>query len=130
MKLTNGSITISFDKRETVIKVHDGDANITFACLTLTPEQLAQALSGISFTDCEVEVFDLEKIGTRFENKIFEFEILDNDWQTREASALEQVEKVCPEGWESQLYFRSQDSFFERDGKHYAQTSIRRWLKK
>jgi hypothetical protein len=42
--------------------------------------------------------------------------------------AMELAKEHCPYGWTPDLYFNSQDSFFYKDKKRFARTTIRRWV--
>lgn len=130
MKLNNGRITILFDHDGMSIELHDYDASLTFAAIRLTPEQTVKAFSRLGYTECDIEVKGLDKIGSKMENKHFEFEIPDVGWGSKRTdTAIRIVQEVCPEGWEPDLYFQSQNSFFSKDGQDFARTIIRRWVK-
>lgn len=125
MKLTDGRITILASDEGVEIELHDKDASITFAKVKFTPEQFAQALSRLAYTECKIEVYGLDKVGTKMKYESFEFEFPIGA-QREEAKRL--VKEQCPEGWEPALYFNSQDSFFWRGDKQYARTTIRKWI--
>ena len=130
MKLKNASISIFINKDHTNIELHDENAAVTFIRIELTPEQLSQALSRQSHTKCEMETCDLSVVGKKMEHKTIEFEIpMDCGYgEDRRKIAMEYAQKVCPEGWHSEDYFGSQNSFFFKDGKNYARCTIRRWI--
>ena len=124
----NGKITILVGELGTTIELYDSDASTTFAKVVLTPEQLSSALSRLAYTECDIEVFGLEKLGKRMEHKKFDFEV-PKDIDKKELAKLSQ-ELIDKEngGWISDGYFSSQDSFFTRDDKRYARCIVRRWL--
>ena len=129
----NASITILFREGGLHIEVEDRDASITFLELDLDAAQTCQALSRLGCTPvsaCEVE--GLDRVGKKMEHKKLEFEVPKGTrWTHRKDSdqkLLKLMHKHMPEGWVSDAYFQSQDSFFERDGKEWAQTTIRRWV--
>ena len=69
-----------------------------------------------------------KKLNKKLEHKRFVFKLPPVDgWRDKE-TAKEIIQKVCPEGWKPDMGFNSQDSFFSKDGKEYARTTIRRWV--
>lgn len=134
MKIEKGQITILVNREFTEITLHDDKASTDFARVRLTPEQLCSALSRLSQTDCEIEVFSLDRVGKKHENQTFEFEI------PRKLSEYnrdnEELKKVCEKAmqnsglteWKSDHYYGSQNSFFAKDGKNFARVTIRRYV--
>lgn len=129
MKLKDPKISILIGSESTTIEIKDFTSSITFVKVTLSPEQLSQALSRLSYTSCECEVRDLALIGKRMEHKKHQFEIPNDLPYSLRSEVLPQlIKETLPEGWQSDDYFNSQDTFFKKDGKEYAQTTIRRWV--
>jgi hypothetical protein len=129
MKLNKAAITILLSKEGMKIELHDQDASITFAEIFLDTVQTCQALSRLGYTGCEIELRGLDRVGKKMEHKKIEFEIPEGYYKRSHKKDLETLaEKACPEGWISSNYFNSQDSFFIKDGKRYARTTIRRWV--
>jgi hypothetical protein len=110
-----------------VIRIRDKSAGISFIEMTMTREQWVNAtmnrLAGCSVKSAEVRGLDL--VGKTAERKILEFEI--PEFRDREY-AIKNVHIHCPGGWTADDDFDSQDSFFEKDDKNYARTSVRRWV--
>lgn len=128
MKLDQAQITILVGRESTTIELHDRKSNITFARVKLTPEQLSGALSRTARTECETEVFGLENVNKQMEMKDFTFEI-PPELSSRSTEILKQIAlRECPEGWVPDYYYGSKTSFFHKDGKKYARTTIRRWI--
>lgn len=128
MELKQGKITLLFDRDGAILEIEDGLANVRFVKVRLNREQVCQMLSRLAFTHCEkTEVFGLDKVGKEHENKTFEFELPKHDYMKARQCALETIKDVCPDGWISDDYFSTRDSFFEKDGKKYARVTIRRW---
>jgi hypothetical protein len=133
MKLQDGRITILVSKEETIIEIRDSKSAITFCKIILTAEQFCQALSRLSQTKCEVNVFALDKIGKTHENKNFKFEIPEN---LRSYSKVKELTELCVKAlkecnmseWRPDEYFGSQDTFSNENGKTYAKAVIRRWI--
>lgn len=132
MKLRNGKINILVGHDSTTIKLIDGDAFLTFAEVTLTPEQLSAALSRQAHVPCEIELRALHNIGTRMEHKSFEFEIPEglSRWGEEDSEELYRLAvEASPEGWVPDNYFGSQNTFFTtHGGKKYARVTIRRYV--
>ncbi len=128
MELKQGQITFLFDEEGAYLEIKDQLANMTFVRIKLNEKQVCQMLSRLSNTECQkIEVFGLNKVGKEHENKTFEFELSKHDYMEAKQCALETIKDVCPDGWISDGYFNSRDSFFEKDGKKYARVCIRRW---
>lgn len=133
MKLLDASITILVNVEYTEIRITNNQSNTDFVRAKLTPEQLSMCLSRMGNTKCEVDVYGLDKIGKTHENTKFEFEILDSMHKkgnevSLHATCIESLQKQGMEGWIPDAYYGSQDSFFSRNGKHFARVTIRRWV--
>lgn len=136
MKLTNPKITLLVSQESTSIEVKDSVSGITFLSVTLTPQQLSSALSRLSYTDCEVEVYGLDKLGKTQEVENFEFEMPNDLDRWKGIDFDKKIKMICfaalidakKEDWESDNYYRSQNSFFDKDGKKFARVTIRRWI--
>lgn len=131
MKIDSAAITFLVGSDNTTIQIHDQNANIDFVRIRLTNDQLAAMLSRLSFTPCEVEVFGLNRIGKKMENKNFEFEIDEDARKNRDLLPSICSDALQSEGlfeWVSDMYFSSQNTFFTKDGKLMARTTIRRWV--
>jgi hypothetical protein len=130
MKLKNASISILINRDYTTIELHDEDAAMTFIEIKLTPEHLSDALSRLAHVPCKAEIIGIDKIGKKMEHKTLEFEIPENSgWgEERRNIASKYAKKACPEGWEPDNYFGSQNSFFSKDEKQFARCIIRRYV--
>ena len=127
------SITILFDEDGAKIEIRDDASSITFVSVRLSPEQTCQALSRLSHTECQkCEVCGLDLVGKKMEVSSYVFEVPDQEWiggvSIRDKWVLERAAKVCPAGWTPDLYFKSQNSFFRKDGKIWAKDTMRRWV--
>lgn len=114
----------------TNIELYDSKSCKVFARIKLTNEQLAQVLSRLHRTDCEIEVDNLDVIDKQMEHKRFVFEI-NNEMRTSK-SALNQhcLKSLKAQGmseWIPESNYASQDTFFTENGKHFARTTIRKW---
>jgi hypothetical protein len=124
----DAKITITAQYNDNIyIKIRDKKSNVVFVEMELTREQFVNAAMN-RLAECDVKyatVRSLNAVGKEMVQQPFTFEIPDaND----EACAIVIAKASCPEGWVPDLYFRSQTSFFNKDGKHYARTMIRRWI--
>jgi hypothetical protein len=125
------TITATYDDK-IIIKVHDKDAGIGFLEMELTREQFVNAAMN-RLAQCNVEkatIRGIEHVGMKMEQKPFAFEINDCSRDAMKKYAEENVQHRCPVGWTPDGYFDSQGSFTHKDGKTYANTLIRRWVKK
>ena len=135
MKIEDGRITILVSGERITIELKDSESSTTFCKIELTAEQFATALGRLSYTRCEsMELFGLEKLGKKLENKYFEFEVLDDTSGSTQPylnqECLRALKKAGMEEWVSDNYYTSQNSFFNKDGKKYARVTIRRWTEK
>ncbi len=129
MKL-KANLTFLINSDKTRIEIEDDEAHAILCIIELTPAQLSTLLSRTTRMDCEMEVFDLNKIGKKHGNKTFVFELPDANYMNRKEVAIETIKTVCPDGWTPDIYFGSQNSFFRQDGKEFARVTIRRWVDK
>ena len=120
-------------ENEVVIKIYDRSSSTTFVELTLTHEQFVNAAMN-RLSNCDVKkaiVMSLDRVGKTMEHKPFEFPLPEKteDWDIdRKIAARKILPSVTPEGWIAEDEFSSQNSFFEKDGKKYARTIIRRYV--
>lgn len=65
MKIEEARITFLVGAESTTITLHDMKSGSAFAEIKLTPIQLSQALSRLSYTNCEINLFGLDKLNKR-----------------------------------------------------------------
>ena len=127
-----GRISILVNREHTTIEIEDNNANTRFLNIKLTPEQLSMCLSRQACVPCEIELRGIEKLGKMHENESFVFEIPEELYQYGVENKEERLRVLAQtkltNGWIAEGYFRSQNSFFAKDGKHYARCIIRRWI--
>lgn len=122
-----GKISILISREGTEIEIRDDRACTTFCRIRLTPEQLSAALSRQAHVECEISVYSLDRVGKTHEHKTFEFEIPPS--MRRDDEALQKMAQAqLTDGWICDGYFRSQGTFFNKDGKQYARCTIRRYV--
>ena len=126
----DGQITITASYDDAIrLAIHDKTSGLTFVDITLTREQFINAaMNRLGNTELKsLVVYGLNNVGKEQVHKPFKFEIQkygDDD------EAREKVVKVCPKGWFPDMGFSSQNTFSSKDGKYYAQTTIRMWVEK
>ena len=131
MKTIDGEITLLFNDNGMTIEIHDQAANVTFAKVNLNNKQALQVMSRLARTDCEIKVFGLDKVGKQVESKPFEFELPRKRYQMSELEVANIAKELLKDSsWIPSTYFGSKDSFFDRDGKPYARTHMKRWVGK
>ena len=130
IKLKNPKISMLVNFDSTTIELFDSKSSKTFARVKLTNDQLASVLSRLHRTDCQIEVDNLELIDKQMEHQKFEFEI--NEQMRSSKGALHQhcLKALISHNmsdWLPENTYGSQDSFFSKEGKYFARTTIRRW---
>jgi hypothetical protein len=128
MELKDPKITILIEEEYTTIQLHDTISNSMIFEIKLTPQQLSSALSKLARTPCKATLYNLNRVGKKMEHKSLSFPIPETDYNNRKEVAINEVKKYLPEGWNADNYFSSQDSFFFKDNKPFARTTIRRWV--
>jgi hypothetical protein len=113
-----------------VISVYDDLSHQRFLDLEMTPEQFVNAaMNRMAHTEMvSATLFNLERIGKKLETRNFEFELPEHNYNNRLEITRETVKKVVPDGWTPDMSFSSRESFFTRDKKEYARTTLRRWV--
>lgn len=117
------------------ITLADIDAVVQFAQIRMSLADFAQCVTGLSRIDCDIELKNLDKTGKQRIREQIEFELPDDtdsycSSDQRKAVALNVARELVGDEWEVDGYFGSQDSFFQRDGKPMARTSIMKWVDK
>lgn len=102
------------------------------AKIKFTPEQWFNLISGLGYTKClaKVDLDAVSRIGKKMQMAPLTFEMPDDGWlaEYRKKIARKLAKEKCPDGWEPDLHFGSQGSFFNKEGKSWARTTIRRWV--
>lgn len=132
LKLDNCTISFSFlrgeDNSRVKINLKDKNSLIDFATVELNSDQFIQVLAGWMDVSCEEASFNsLDLIGKKQENSEFVFEIGKENYHNKQKTKII-LEKNCPEGWAVFDSFSSYGSFFTKDNKYYAKSTIRRWV--
>lgn len=129
MKELKGNITILGNDDGVYIEIKDKVSSIRIVKIKMSPEDFCQAALGrLANTRCSMEVGELMKVGKKMINKSFDVALPPEAGIREEEIAKELTIKYCPEGWEPDLYFNSQGSFFKKDGINYARSTIRTWV--
>lgn len=121
------------DGREYIsIRVKDHTSKVRFLEIEIDLDEFTKALTGMGETPCNIKCRNLNKVGRELISKNVEVEMGD-DWPTSTSKSLANqrvlklIEKTGKD-WIIFSGFSSQNSFFKRDGKNYARTSLRRWV--
>ncbi len=131
MEIQNAKISFYVNRESTKIEIHDADSNTAIVVVNLTPEELSACLSRQGYVSCKCITGNLDRVGKTHENKKFEFEITySKSQQDLELACNEALFSLGMHEWVSDQYYKSQDSFFKKDGKEYARVIIRRWIPK
>jgi len=129
--ILKGEITFLINRDNTSISIGCHESGMTIVELNLNPDQLSAILSRQGHVKCDVIFNDgnSNKFGKKMENKYFEFEISKEVRSRKETNELHQIAlKEVEEGWIPDMYYGSQNSFFQKDGKDFARCTIRRWV--
>lgn len=129
-RLTISRPSCSDGKKVILIQVEDEEAKIRFLELEIGLEEFSEVIVGRRSMECDMLVRGIENVGKVIETKWIEFEVSDCEWRDRENMASKLADETAPEGWVASHYFGSQGSFFTKDGKSYARTTISRWVDK
>lgn len=125
----DGRISILVGDETTVIHVEDENANTRFLELTISNAEFTRALGRSAHLPCDLNIRGLDNIGKTHENKTHEFELPDGtNWKNREEVAIATAKGLDLGDWIPEPYFRSQNSFFIKDGKDWARCTIRRYV--
>lgn len=131
----DGKITISIRQDKVYLEIRDSKAVTNFCLIEMSYKQFCRALGGLAY--CPVDkmtVQRIQRVGKKMEHKIIEFPIPKGlqfkSKRNNDIEALAWEATVNNEGleWIPDLGFSSQGSFFDKDGKSYARTTIRRWV--
>jgi hypothetical protein len=123
----NGGITFLINEDGATIELNDVASGTTFVKISLDVQQLAEMLSRRWGTPCNIETYNLDVVGKKLTTDRLEFELPKCNYKNQKKVAYKKALEICPEGWEPDNYFNSQNSFFRKDGKEFAQTTIRKW---
>jgi hypothetical protein len=132
MKEISASITILASYDDSIrISIYDNASCKEFITLKLTREQFVNAtMNRLGNTEiAEAKVGYLDLVGKKMIMETIEFE-LPGGFDRSKEKAKEVVKNIVNElegGWIPDTSFSSQNSFFDKCGKPYARTTIRKW---
>jgi hypothetical protein len=132
----NASLTISrptFGNGDKfiVIKIRDKASRQTFVTASIDYSDFTEALTGLAEAPMTTEVRGLDLVGLNRESKkiVFQFnESMIFEGETKRDAARRVSIAFIPNGWLSDNYFESQDTFFVEKGINYARFTVRRWV--
>lgn len=131
-KMMEGKLTISrpsygCGKEKVSIEVKDNLSKERFLTIEIDYDVFTKVLMGCAELPCDIEVRHLKRVGMRKETKPLEF-IMPDGYSEMKENARKAAAENTPEGWEANTHFGSQNSFFTREGKGWARTTISRWV--
>lgn len=122
----NAQITMLFDEDGLSIDVADKASNLPVFKIRLDKDKTLQVLSRYARTYCNMETYNLDKVGKKMRMATFYVNLGKVEWRDKKA-ARQKVLLCCPHEWQPDMYFDSQDSFFSFEGNEWVKTTIRRW---
>lgn len=141
MKL-KGRITLSFPTSSSgekwcEMQIEDELSGARFVEVRIDPQGFFDMMRS-SYVPCELDVRGLNVLGKKMENDSFSFKIPESiperSWKERDVYHKELQEYAQSlldhrgDGWISDGYFGSQNSFFEQGKERWARTTIRRYM--
>jgi len=129
-KLDSIKMSIYGDRQKVTVELYDHLSGQTFLRMNCSPAAFVEMFSS---RRCHVtvnaEFFHMERVGKLMEMQELKFELPPGtDYSNREKIALEEAKKHVPEGWTSDGYYGSQNSFRYDGNTYHARTIIRRWV--
>jgi hypothetical protein len=123
-------ISLLVDKNGARIELHDEPSGLTFFVAQMSAENFMGALGRLGYSEVDkAEVFNLGKIGKKLLISKLEFEMPEGVLHKEQCEVAYRLAlEKCPEGWEPDNYFNSQDSFFYKNEKRCARATIRRYV--
>ena len=115
------------------VLIEDADSRIEFVHLELDLASFMRALTGLAYVECDMETNGLEHVGKLCERKELIVEMpdeADHSRLNRVRIAYGRAKQKAPEGYTVSSCFGSQDSFFRKDDRNYARTTMTRWVEK
>jgi hypothetical protein len=111
------------------IEIMCAKSGVMFFEADVSPSKFCQMMGRLVHVKVDADVMNLDKVGKTLEMDTLRFEMpKDCEYNKQRAVAIKLAHKACPEGWQPDEYFGSQNSFYHKDGKNMAQTTIRRWV--
>lgn len=134
-----GKVTIACGRRgaddlPTVrIEITDDLSFVQFLDLKMTAEEFVSAIGGLGHVPCEFTLRGLDKVGKVHEHDTLELELgpagdYSFDRKKRAQMLANQWCEKNEGGWYPDLQFNSQTSFFAKNGRQFARTTIRRYV--
>jgi hypothetical protein len=124
----NAQITLLLSDSGMTIEVYDKPSGLPVFNIKIDAEKTLQVLSRYARTYCDMETYNLDKIGKKQRIATLYVNLGKNvSWRNKEL-AIEKILERCPKPWVSDMYLDSQDSFMkdEKDNM-WCKTVIRRY---
>lgn len=111
MKNLNGNITISrHSKNKIYITIQDELSNQKFIDIELTHKQFSEAITGLSFVECEFQVSALERIGKKKVTEQRSIIYTGNHSYNKTSQEQWLLNNAQEEGWSINYYLGSHNS--------------------
>ena len=122
--------TYGGDKKKISIQIMDKTSRIRFVDVEIDYDKFAEAITGLSYVDCDIETRNLSNVGKTKESMTFEFPMPSDSSGYDKDVARSEVDQLINkrEGWIADKSFSSQNTFFTKDGIKYTRTGIYRWV--
>lgn len=122
-------IRASYDDKIT-INIYDKISGTMFFEAVMTNEQFINAtMNRLAHTPItSASLNHIERVGKKLELDTFVFEIPRNCDDEYAKTNVDILVRAIPGNWVAEKSFSSQNSFFSKDDKYYARTTIRRWV--
>jgi len=125
----DASVTLLVGDEGLTIHIYDDNANILLCEVKLGPEETCSALGRHAYCKAKkATAYGLDRIGKYRIVDNFKFDMPEHTCVNKQAVAVEEAQRLCPDGWEPDLCFDSQNSFFTIGEKTVARTCIRSWV--
>ena len=123
-----GKMTLLCSKDGVELEIEDDLSHAVILRATISTEQFCAMLGRLACVDIDIQIGELHKVGKKMEMDKLDFEMPKEYPYHNKDAAIKLAKKLCPKGWEPDLYFNSQSSFTSKDNKVIAHTTIRRWV--
>lgn len=127
-RLTISKVCSNVEKDYITIRLEDGDSSIRIIEAKVSLENFAKALTGMSYIQCESEVYLTDEIGKIHEHKEIPVEL---PYDASKEKFEEAVKEFCIDGWITDYrHFKSSQkkSPTNKPGHYYV--GFHRWIKK
>jgi len=116
------------DKKKILITIKDTSSRIRFCDIEIDYDKFTKCITGLSEVECDFVTRSLNDVGKTKEQLEMVFKLPTSYYTMGKDRIIFIAKNKIPSGWSCNLFFNSQDSFFNIDGRKYARTTIYRWI--